>query len=76
MSLVFHVNTREKLTVWDQNQFFLVLLVIGSVATEFYVMVIMCLVDWHPGNTKLLAVHPFYTCCMSCLHKRLVEFLN
>ncbi|KAN0109845.1 hypothetical protein V8E52_008951 [Russula decolorans] len=42
--------------------FFLVLLVIGSVATEIYVMVINCLIDWHSGNTRLLAMQPFYAC--------------
>ena len=56
------------------NQFFLVLLVIGSVGTEIYVMVLMCLVDWHSGNTRLLATGGFATCCMSCLRKRLYDF--
>ncbi|KAF8496800.1 hypothetical protein F5888DRAFT_365584 [Russula emetica] len=41
---------------------FLVLLVIGSVATQIYVMVIMCLVDWGSTNTNLLAMHAFYIC--------------
>jgi len=42
--------------------FFLVLLVIGSVGTEIYVMVIMCLVNWSSANTHLLAMNAFYTC--------------
>jgi hypothetical protein len=41
-----------------------VLLVIASVATEIYVMVVMCLVDWKSGNTRLLGMHAFYSCCM------------
>ena len=58
------------------NQFFLVLLVIGSVATEIYVMVVMNLVDWNSGSTHLVGMHAFYICCMSCLHRRLLEFWN
>ena len=76
MLQVFHVNTGRRLTVCNSNQFFLVLLVIGSVATDIYVMVLMCLVDWHSGNTRLLAVGGYYTCCMSCLRKRLLELWN
>ena len=53
------------------NQFLLVLLVIGSVGTEIYVLVIMCLVNWSSANTHLLAMNAFYTCCMSRLCKRL-----
>ena len=58
------------------NQFLLVLLVIGSVGTEIYVMVIMCLVNWSGANTHLLAMNAFYTCCMSHLCRRLFEFWN
>ncbi|KAI0269531.1 hypothetical protein BGY98DRAFT_300882 [Russula aff. rugulosa BPL654] len=47
--------------------FLLVLLVIGSVATEIYVMVIMCLVNWKSGNTRLLGMHAYYTCSMLSL---------
>ncbi|KAI0269530.1 hypothetical protein BGY98DRAFT_300793 [Russula aff. rugulosa BPL654] len=47
--------------------FFLVLLVIASVATEIYVMVVMCLVDWKSGNTRLLGMHAFYSCSMLSL---------
>jgi len=70
---VFHVNSGRRLTVCNLNQFFLVLLVIGSVTTDFYVMVVMCLVDWHSGNTRLLAMRGYYICCMSCLRKCLLE---
>ncbi|KAI0269532.1 hypothetical protein BGY98DRAFT_300892 [Russula aff. rugulosa BPL654] len=42
--------------------FLLVLFVIGSVATEFYVMVIEFRVDWHSGNVPLLEMRAFYTC--------------
>jgi hypothetical protein len=73
MLWVFHVNTGRRLTACNSNQFFLVLLVIGSVATEIYVMVINCLVDWRGGNVRLLAMHAFYTCCMSGLCKPFIE---
>jgi hypothetical protein len=76
MLQVVHVNTGRWLTVCNSNQFFLVLLVIGSVATEIYVMVVMCLVDWNSGSTHLLGLHAFYTCCMSYLRKRFLELWN
>lgn len=41
-------------------------MVIGSVATEIYVMVLMFLVDWHSKTPRLVGVNAFYTCCMSC----------
>ncbi|KAI0269529.1 hypothetical protein BGY98DRAFT_1190320 [Russula aff. rugulosa BPL654] len=44
--------------------FILVLLVIGSVGTEVFVMVLMCLVDWHSVPVHLLGVHAYYTCSM------------
>ncbi len=58
------------------NQFFLVLLVIGSVVTNIYVMVLMCLVGWHGGNIHLLAVNAFFICCKSCPRKRVLELWN
>ncbi|KAN0109842.1 hypothetical protein V8E52_008948 [Russula decolorans] len=54
----WHVNLNRRPYI----AFFLVLLVIGSVATEIYVMVVMCLVDWNSGSTHLLGLHAFYTC--------------
>ena len=64
------------MTDHNSNQFILVLLVIGSVGTEVFVMVLMCLVDWHSVPVHLLGVHAYYTCCTSCLRKRHLELWN
>ncbi|KAI0274387.1 hypothetical protein BGY98DRAFT_1178479 [Russula aff. rugulosa BPL654] len=53
--------------------FALVLLVIGSVGAEVYVIVVMCLVDWGSVPIHLLGVHAFYRCCMSSTFPSLVS---
>ena len=52
------------------------LLVIGSIATQIYVIVLMFLVNWNSGASHLVGMNAYYACCTSCLRKRLVGLLE